>query len=182
MTSMQNIRCAADFLPSSASLLSIPVPTGLQVCHLLQSHTKITMIRSQLTKKHFKGKKRKFWSSSRRWRLSHCPLITLGKPSIKKRVFVREKIISPIFPYTLQLLFHFHCKFLLKMLQIIIYINRVQTKEAKYEKKSAEDKLATTLYNLKVFNSSSSFILLIFIIIILIITIFIAEDSLSAKL
>ena len=68
------------------------------------------------------------------------------------------------------------------MLQIIIYINRVQTKEAKYEKKSAEDKLATTLYNLKVFNSSSSFILLIFIIIILIIIIFIAEDSLSAKL
>ena len=65
------------------------------------------------------------------------------------------------------------------MLQIIIYINRVQTKEAKYEKKSAEDKLATTLYNLKVFNSSSSLSLILIIIILIII---IAEDSLSAKL
>ena len=43
------------------------------------------------------------------------------------------------------------------MLQIIIYINRVQTKEAKYEKKSAEDKLATTLYNLKVFTLSREY-------------------------
>ena len=39
----------------------------------------------------------------------------------------------------------------------IIISNQAQTEEAKWEKMSAEDKLATTLYNLKVFTLSREY-------------------------